>query len=83
MSFAKPDKSDSGIGSHPLPCRGCGDLTPRPNLSSYGGWCGSCFASYCRDRPVQGPYVESQTVRDMKTRMRNGFRFNSLEQKAA
>lgn len=63
----------------PLPCRQCGHLTPIPTLNSYGALCGPCYAHYCRYGPTRRPYVESATVRDMKTRLRPGFKFPPIQ----
>ena len=68
----------------PMPCRQCADMTPRAMLGAYGALCFQCYSSYCRRGPAPRPYQpESPTVRDMKTRMRHGHRFDAMEKKAA
>lgn len=93
MSFAKPAKQEADAG-HSLMCsaHGCPmkwSVQVESPLCSFHAWDDPRLWHSITDALRQtGPWKlptlgDSPTVRDMKTRMRVGHRFTSLEKKAA
>lgn len=62
----------------PMACNTCQSLTARVTLANHGGRCYQCFVDYCRaaHEPVQ-KRPDTQTVADMKTRVKDHHRFDA------